>query len=1207
MPRPDALQWGACRVAGWLAVCALSTTSPAAVTFFASPAFQPPDPQADLAFQAALTQPFTEFDLQQIGQSYIVEPSSLLTGAARVRPNLLDVNGANVTDLSTNGNRLIELHSMLPTVAGIMEGPAILNRTATITGDVVGAGVEFTFSEPVEGFGTWILDDFLESNGFVLQVTEIGGATRVSPLMDSGNGATLAIDGFLGAVSDVGIVKVVVQQQTLAGRPSSADFFYLDHVQVGGRFVREVCDNGIDDDGDGQIDCADPKCFGKPGCTRETDCGDGRDDDGDGTADCADTDCLGQSPCTTETVCDDSVDNDNDGLIDCADPDCFGEPGCSVEALCQDGIDNDGDCLVDGADPDCRAEAVVFVESTLPETLRDGSVYGKNGMWVDSNVWPRGYIGRYSEGLAWMVSKFKLSNYIAPGTPAADIRSALLSVPITDMVHTGNPTGMDFVLHHFATQDPAQVTTADYHTFTPALTDYGVVIARHAAQPDCLRKILVDVTSAVCGDLEQGRAVSSFRLGADPATTVIGPGLTDLYSLPTADNSEPCYGPVGDAAHRNVMKLIIQLKGRDVEADCGDGIDNDGDGYIDCEDADCYDVPACASHEICGDGTDDNGDGLTDCDDPQCATAPCCAGKCHSPPQDIDGDEDVDLADFGEFQACFNSPNRPYAQVRLACRCMDADADHDVDLADFLAFQASFNGPNRMPVGAPVWEAGRPVCSIVLPSGDARAARLAGATMARHLRDFYDVELPIATDIHVPGTYIVLGTPASNPSLAQLVQSGLQLTDADIGDEGFQLLTHKDSQSRYLVVFGKTPRAIKHGCQELVFYHISATADGGEADWPLDIVMKPELAYRGSYMLPCWAQHDSIDSWKRVLLFNSELTLNRCWFWLDGFPVAGHTGAYAGTPLANDQSVQTLIDLVNDEDMRFYIGGGWMTWHHAQAVGLDPVNAREYYFDYLRTFHDVGGFYFEATGEGGEAGEWWLMCESLREMIRQVLAERPGFEVSVAIGRFNNRRYLELMSVLDPKRTFWWWCWGDPLGDEALDLYPSVLAWHTVVQMSSFHGSVAIPTPAHRRLSGVSTSYDPGMGFGNPWNGGSTLGGAAGPRDFDPRTSPYFPHEYLFRERCWNTRITSEEFSRRLGRRLFDADMPRDSIDQYLKLAGLCWPPAQTDLQTIEAMEAFVAAHAGRGTPRNRDTLQRMAEAISGLRQVNGLRAASVR
>ena len=83
---------------------------------------------------------------------------------------------------------------------------------------------------------------------------------------------------------------------------------------------------------------------------------------------------------------------------------------------------------------------------------------------------------------------------------------------------------------------------------------------------------------------------------------------------------------------------------------CKDGLDNDGDTYIDCSDrscrsADAWDAvnqrhPCQESFEpsdsaavingICSDGKDNDGDGFTDCDDWDCAWNPkvtVCEGK----------------------------------------------------------------------------------------------------------------------------------------------------------------------------------------------------------------------------------------------------------------------------------------------------------------------------------------------------------------------------------------------------------------------------------------------------------------------------------------------------------------------------------------------------------------------------------------------------
>jgi hypothetical protein len=192
---------------------------------------------------------------------------------------------------------------------------------------------------------------------------------------------------------------------------------------------REVtCTDGGDNDCDGASDCADSDCTdatcrmltgalgvcsgGACICnateTAESTCGDGRDNDCDQLADCADPDCVGKAcnaagmQCTglnpstcgycptgateTGTQCGDGKDNDCDGKADCYDPGCqpttvggsdgqacnpfggkcmltMGVPscGCSTgatsETSCSGGVDDDCDGQVDCADSDCQPVA----------------------------------------------------------------------------------------------------------------------------------------------------------------------------------------------------------------------------------------------------------------------------------------------------------------------------------------------------------------------------------------------------------------------------------------------------------------------------------------------------------------------------------------------------------------------------------------------------------------------------------------------------------------------------------------------------------------------------------------------------------------------------------------------------------------------------------------------------------------------------------
>jgi Zn-dependent metalloprotease len=58
---------------------------------------------------------------------------------------------------------------------------------------------------------------------------------------------------------------------------------------------------------------------------------------------------------------------------------------------------------------------------------------------------------------------------------------------------------------------------------------------------------------------------------------------------------------------------------------CDDGIDNDGDGAVDCADSACASDPVCSvGAEVCDDGVDNNGNGVVDCFDADCSAQPSC-------------------------------------------------------------------------------------------------------------------------------------------------------------------------------------------------------------------------------------------------------------------------------------------------------------------------------------------------------------------------------------------------------------------------------------------------------------------------------------------------------------------------------------------------------------------------------------------------------
>jgi len=69
-------------------------------------------------------------------------------------------------------------------------------------------------------------------------------------------------------------------------------------LRIGSSFdpTGEICDNGIDDDKNGKVDCDDESCKTNPACM-ETVCNDGKDDDDDGLVDCDDPDCKKSWQC----------------------------------------------------------------------------------------------------------------------------------------------------------------------------------------------------------------------------------------------------------------------------------------------------------------------------------------------------------------------------------------------------------------------------------------------------------------------------------------------------------------------------------------------------------------------------------------------------------------------------------------------------------------------------------------------------------------------------------------------------------------------------------------------------------------------------------------------------------------------------------------------------------------------------------------------
>ncbi len=144
-----------------------------------------------------------------------------------------------------------------------------------------------------------------------------------------------------------------------------------------------------------------------------------------------------------ETSCDDGIDNDGDGLVDCGDPDCEGVDPCGPEDTlerCSDGIDNDGNGLIDCGDPSCASFCTLIFGEDFEVWPPAGWTIVNNGnnedTWMSSEGSSRVLTG--STGLFALIDSDASESTVMMNdeliTPALDL-SAYSSLSLTYRHH----------------------------------------------------------------------------------------------------------------------------------------------------------------------------------------------------------------------------------------------------------------------------------------------------------------------------------------------------------------------------------------------------------------------------------------------------------------------------------------------------------------------------------------------------------------------------------------------------------------------------------------------------------------------------------------------------------------------------------------------------------------------------------------------------
>jgi hypothetical protein len=131
------------------------------------------------------------------------------------------------------------------------------------------------------------------------------------------------------------------------------------------------CLDGIDNDGDMLIDCKDPDCGDdNPECTGGDDDDSAGDDDDDSGA--GDDDSAG-GPGPGNEICDNGIDDDGDGAADCLDADCTGQPHCG-SAFTGATIGTEGPCAIDASATSVCILSLGALDPTLAAYIDPGEI-----------------------------------------------------------------------------------------------------------------------------------------------------------------------------------------------------------------------------------------------------------------------------------------------------------------------------------------------------------------------------------------------------------------------------------------------------------------------------------------------------------------------------------------------------------------------------------------------------------------------------------------------------------------------------------------------------------------------------------------------------------------------------------------------------------------------------------------------------------------
>jgi len=456
-----------------------------------------------------------------------------------------------------------------------------------------------------------------------------------------------------------------------------------------------ICGNGTCDGSQGETPCTCPLDCGQPSAGESGLCTDGIDNDCDGAVDCADSDCAADPGCHCPNgACEAALGEDQ-----CTCPQDCGNPPNSEAGSCNDIIDNDCDGAVDCDDSDCAADPVCGGALKCVGPGQDcftTACDGKTKYDFSLNPIPVDFFCAGSDPFMGVVTLggaggFPGDTVIRRPAPICHDDTAL---PDTETVP------IELVQLSLVSCSPIAVSGC------PATqTNWDVYVGLPPGQQPS------GTLSATKTDASGGTFTSSLPVNAEVRFGPAGSGAPTTQAWPAATVvlSMACASPWLQNCPTGVCDFGCGSNGFSAGWDLDQNNQpccretchaNPAGGHEHCTTPpDCTPCPTAGKLEDCNDEIDNDGDGLCDCADPDCATLPKCGGYknwviaddfmigCGDCTCDLNRDGICDTLDDVIIHDCQINPNPP-----AICRNGDYDCDGDVDYLDDSTWYCLFNG-----------------------------------------------------------------------------------------------------------------------------------------------------------------------------------------------------------------------------------------------------------------------------------------------------------------------------------------------------------------------------------------------------------------------------------------------------------------------------------------------------------------------------------